>query len=117
MTLKDQILARKSKRPELVPCPVKAWGKVYLRAMNAAERDDYEADQFARGKAGTALKNFRARFVAAVLVDADGERVFTDDEAAQLGELSAGEVRKVFEAAIKLNEIDAKDEAELTKNS
>lgn len=117
MSLRNQILSRAPKTPTLVPLGMLEWGDVYIKTWTAAERDAYEAQQSERNKAGKGLENFRARFVAACLVDAAGTPVFSDADAAELGNLPLAEVNKAFTKAMKVNGLGDEDEKDLTKNS
>lgn len=117
MSLREQILARASQTPALVPIEGGAFAGGYVRAMTAAERDAYEAEQFEASKCNKALDNFRARLVAKVVVGEDGNRLFTDDDAATLGALPATDIRPVFELAARVNALTAEDQRELEKNS
>lgn len=113
MGLKESIL----KASQLKREPVKFFGQdVFVREMTAAERDAYEAHQYEASKKGSALDNFRSRLLAKVLVDDAGNRIFGDDEVASVGSLPAGEVRRAFEVAAKLNALTPEDQVELQKN-
>lgn len=90
---------------------------LYAREMTAAERDDFEAAQVEAAREGEALHNFRARFLVRVLVDENGNRVFGDLDADQLGLMGARAIRKAFDIASKLNALSAEDEKDITKKS
>lgn len=62
-------------------------------------------------------KHARARLVVRCLVDDKGKRLFTDDEVAAVGSLSASSMQKLFNACRKLNAITDDDVKELEKNS
>ena len=100
---------------------VPEWGgSVWVKTMTAGERDAWEADCLNRQKANndtTDLTNFRARYCVLVLVDDDGNRMFTNAEAVELGNKSAPAVDRIFDAARKLNKISDDDIDELEKNS
>lgn len=61
--------------------------------------------------------NFRARFVAVTAFDADGKRIFGDEDVEAIGELPSSDIRKLFDVAAKLNGMSKEDEQELEKNS
>lgn len=108
---------------------VNAWGvDFFVRTMTAAERDGFESmlfvarlpkesdeDYAARRQAAT--QNLRAKLVVKVAVDAQGKRIFADEDAPLLGAKSNKELQKVFDAISKLNAIGEKEVQELEKNS
>lgn len=126
-TLRDQLLARrKAMKCQAVPMPELGEGSdgqpvvVHVRALSAAERDDYEAAQLdAREKGGerAALRNFRARLVALCACDGQGNRLFADGDEGPLGELPADEVGRLFEAAARLNGLTVEAQGAIAKNS
>jgi hypothetical protein len=125
---KEQIKAADKKK--FVDVPIKEWGgDVRIRELSASERDMWESegiltevgdpDETGAQKVTAKFnpKHVRARLVVRCIVDANGKRMFADDEVAAVGSLSASTVEKLFEAAKKINAIDAKDIEELEKNS
>lgn len=114
---------------DLPRAPVRAWGTdFFVRTMTAAERDDFEAALFvARMKEESdedyaerrraATRNLRSKLVVKVAIDADGKRIFADEDAPLLGEKSNKELQKVFDAISKLNAIGEEEIKELEKNS
>ena len=68
MSIRNQILSRAPQTPTLVPLEKPEWGDVHIKTWSAGERDEYEAAQAARNKAGKGLGNFRANFIIACLV-------------------------------------------------
>jgi Phage tail assembly chaperone len=125
---KDQI--KQADKKKFVDVPVKEWGgEVRLQEMSASERDLWESenvttvisdsDDDGQQKVTSKWnpKHVRARLVVRCMVDADGRRMYSDDEVAVVGSLSASTVEKLFKAANKLNAITAKDIEELEKNS
>lgn len=115
---KDQILAADRKRT--VDVTVKEWGgSVRLQELSASDRDLWENESFLMGEDGAKFnpKHARARLVVRCIVDGDGRRMFTDDEVASIGSLSASTVQKLFNAARKLNAISDSDIKELEGNS
>lgn len=116
---KSQIIAADDLPRELVN--VVQWGgDVYIKALTAKERDEYEAG-FVVQKGGAVksidLANVRARLVAMTLVDESGVRLFNDMEVFDLGRKSATALNKVYEVAKRLSGISQTDEEEMTKNS
>lgn len=120
---KAQILAADKKKSKDVP--VKEWGgTVRLQELSAAERDLWESESFITepdddGEAAARFnpKQARARLVVRCIVDEDGKRLFSDDEVAAVGSLSASTVQKLFMVARQLNAISSADIEELEKNS
>lgn len=117
-TLREQIFAAQDLPSKAVPVP--EWGlEVFVRSMTGAERDQYEQDLLAaRGADGKVnLANVRARLVAFCTVDAEGKRVFANEDIPALGAKSAAALDRVFAAASALNGIGQKDVDELGKAS
>jgi len=117
---KDQIL--KSDRKKSVDVDVKEWGgTVRLQELSASDRDLWENESFVLNAEGTGAKfnpkHARARLVVRCLVDDQGRRMFSDDEVAAIGSLSASTIQKLFNAARKLNAISDGDIKELEGNS
>jgi hypothetical protein len=81
---------------------------VYVRGLTAAERDDYEQSLTERGPDGTVRakvrqQNLRAGFVARVIVDENGERVFTDKDVDALGGKNASVIDRIWDRARELS--------------
>jgi hypothetical protein len=119
MTLtRDSILNAKDLKRELVKVP--EWGgEVYVRCMTGSERDNFESEAYqVRGKSVDINKdNFRARLLVRVLVDEKGERIFSDQDVAALGDKSGKALDRLFSAAMRVNGLSRDDVEELTKNS
>lgn len=118
---KDQILAA-GNRKRTIDVPVKEWGgTVRLQELSASDRDMWESEQITLDPDGTNArfnpKHSRARLVVRCIVDDTGRRMFSDDEVASIGSLSAASIQKLFNAARKLNAISAEDIKELEGNS
>jgi len=119
-TLRDSILAAEDLPREQVQTD--EWAPfgvpfVYIRALSSSERDAYElslqittAD--GRRVPNPRLKNVRAAFVAKVLVDEDGERVFTDKDTAALAEKNAAVLDRLFDVGRRLSGMQSDDELE-----
>lgn len=85
-------------------------GTFRLREMSGTERDRFEIAAFKEvdGKRTVEPLYLRARLVAMCLVDDAGARVYSDDQIAELSdEAPASVIAKLFEAAQKLNGLDA----------
>jgi hypothetical protein len=97
------------------------WGDgavVLVRALSGAERDEFEASTVVlRGRQeGRDFANLRAKLVAKTVIGADGERLFTDSDAAAIGELSAGVISRIYDVAVRLSGITEQDQEELAGN-
>lgn len=87
---------------------VEEWGgKVYVRVLTGAERDELERE--VTGNGGKFQANFRARFAALVLCDASGAPLFTKSDAPMLGQKSANALSRVMEAGMAFNRITAEE--------
>ena len=90
---------------------------VLIRTLSAAQRDKFESSILAQGDSKKPnLKNFRARYVAQVVVDENGNRLFTDADAEKLGTKSAKAVDRIYSAAQKLNAMSNDDVKELVED-
>ena len=117
-TLRDQILAaddlprREVETAEWAPFGVPT---VFVRGLTAAERDDYEQGLTERTpKGGVRAKmsqsNLRASFVARVLIDADGARIFSDKDIAALGQKSAKVLDRLWDVGRELSGMGTPEE-------
>ena len=92
-----------------------------LREMNGTARDKFEIASFvegADGKRHVEALYLRARLVAHCYVDENGQQVYADDEVHLLAdEYSASVIGKLFEAAQKLNGLEAEAAEAAAKNS
>jgi hypothetical protein len=117
ITKKDEILGRADRPVAVVEVP--EWGEgahVRVGSLTAADRDAFEADTIARRRDGRDLENIRARLAVLCIVDEQGNRVFSDDDAPALGQQSAAALGRIFAAATQLNGLSATDVEALTKN-
>ncbi len=113
-----QILEADDIKTERLAVP--EWGgDVLVKALTGAERDAFEEEiiQIKGKKTTMNRQNFRARFVAASLVDEDGKKLFTPDQIKALGQKSAAALQRVFDLAADLSGLSDEDEDELIKNS
>jgi len=111
---KHDILASKDFNVELLNVP--EWGgNVHVRTMTGKERNDLVDWRNKQGDDCTS--EFQRRFCALVLCDEKGQRLFTDDEAGELGEKSAKALDRVMAAAMRLNGMSDDAMQELEKNS
>lgn len=96
---------------------VAEWGgAVRVRTMTGAERDAYEAEIYGGGKLN--IENVRARFLAKVLVNEQGELLFSDPgDVVVLGKKNARALQRIFRVAQEINALDDATLEELAKNS
>jgi hypothetical protein len=114
---RDAILAAAALRTEEVDVP--EWGGVVLvRELRGRERDEWEASlAVQRGRAMVPdVANMRAKLVARCIVNGDLEPVFSQQDVAALGELSAAALDRVFEVASRLSGLSEADLEEMTGN-
>lgn len=111
---KDQLLgATASTMPtETVRVP-ELGGTLTVRGLTAAERDRILKDT-ATGKGRkqkTDIARLRTLLVARTVIGDDGQRMFTDGEAHELGKVRSDVVERVFSVAAKLSGLlDADDD-------
>ena len=114
---REQILEKNDLPSELVEVP--EWGgAVWVRGMSGAERDSFE-DSIIAGEKGSRvvnISNFRAKLAVRSIVDEQGRRLFTDDDADLLGAKSAAGLQRIVEVAKRLSAFSPEDVSELTKN-
>jgi hypothetical protein len=115
---RDAILKAAALKTEDVPVP--EWGgSVLVRELRARERDEWEASlAVQRGRQMVPdVSNMRAKLAARIIVGADGEPLFTQQDVAALGELSAAPLDRIFEVASRLSGLNPADLEEKAKNS
>jgi hypothetical protein len=116
---RDAILAAASLKTEEVSVP--EWADpgsgadvVLVRELRGRERDEWEASlAVQRGRDGAGrpqmvpdVANMRAKLAARAIVGEDGEPLFTQQDVAALGELSAAALNRVFDVASRLSGLD-----------
>ena len=119
---REQILAAADLKTEVVSVP--EWGgEVIVRALTGYDRDQLEAQVTRlegvgrRQRVVTDMRNFRAKLVAASLVDEHGERMFSEADVDALGQKNAAALNRVFEGDQRLSGLSAAEMQELEKNS
>jgi hypothetical protein len=118
--LAAQILA--SDDLSLLKVTVKEWkdadGKplvLGIRVMTVEERDSYEREWI--GNKATGIDNFRTKYLARCLCHPEtGDRLFDEKGIEQLSKKSSAVVSKLFDKAMKHNNMTADDVEELAKN-
>jgi len=111
----EQILAADDKVFE--PVEVPEWGgTVYIRGMTSAERDRYDRSLVNVDRKGNTtmgrLDNLRALLVVRCLVTKDGQRMFRDPQAKELGEKSALVMNRLWDVASRLSGMNQDREEE-----
>lgn len=122
---KDAILTMKDQRVEVVEIP--EWphpttgkpGRVRVRNLTGAERDEFEARMVTqRGdNVQVNVRNVRARLVALTCVGPEGRPLFSEPEVAALQVKNAAALDRIYEVAARLSRITRKDVEELAGNS
>lgn len=111
---REQILDADDHKTEAVPVP--EWGgDVMVATISGHARDRLEASVVGKN-GGQNLTNIRAKYVAACLVDEEGELMFSDTDIAKLGKKSAAALDRVFEVAQRINRVSEEDLEDLAKN-
>lgn len=113
----EQILAADDLPTEDVE--VSEWGgTVRVRALTGAERDKLESSVVEqRGKkTKTNLLDFRAKLVAASVIDESGHLAFSEKDVRALSQKSAGALDKVASVASKLSGMSEEDVEELVED-
>ncbi len=117
---RDKVLGAKTPPRERVELgELEDGGFVLVRGMTGTERDAFEASCIeGRGrKRDVNTKNIRAKLVAFCAIDETGRRVFTDDDATELGTIRADLLDRIFSVAQRLSGMSEQDVDELGKPS
>jgi hypothetical protein len=111
--LRAHILGQSTLRTQDVECP--EWGcTITIREMSGKDRDAWEASLNVRGKVD--ISNIRARLVSFTAVK-DGVRIFSNEDAVQLGNLSAKALDRCVKVAQELNALTEKELDAAKENS
>jgi hypothetical protein len=117
-------LLQKAKAPrKVVSVPTPELGEdcpcVYVRVLSAAESDAYDVSCFhfddETGQATRIRGNETARFCTFALCDPEGQRLFTLEDADDLGKLPRSVILRIYDAALTLNRM-RKPDREAIKN-
>jgi hypothetical protein len=112
---KGQILDAEDLTTEDVEVP--EWGgTVRVRSLTGTERDKFETDMVDKHGKATKLGDIRARLAALCMVDAKGQRLFSDAEAHALGKKSGAALERVSSVAMRLAGLTQDDVEELAGN-
>jgi hypothetical protein len=114
---KDDILKAEDIVTEEVDVP--EWGgSVMVRGLTGRERDEFEASIMERRGKRTFpnTANVRAKLVARCTIGDDGQRLFQDSDAEDLGKKSAAAMDRIYTVAAKLSGMTDEDVEELVEN-
>lgn len=113
MLSKDDILKADDLAKETINVP--EWGgDVILRTMTGEERDSFDSEMIRDEK--KTFKNIRAKFLALIICDEQGNRLFSDKDVEALGRKSGAALDRLFSAGQKLNKLTDDDVKELEGN-
>jgi hypothetical protein len=93
---------------------------ILVQELRGRERDEWEASlAVQRGRQMVPdVANMRAKLASRCIVDPDSRKpLFTQQDVAALGELSAAALDRVFEVASRLSGLNPADVEEMSKNS
>lgn len=114
---REAILAAPDLAFEDVPVP--EWGgKVRVRGMTGTERDAWEAallEERTDDKRKNE-RNIRATLVSLTVVNAEGQRLFTEADVGALGKKSVRALQRVYDVAQRLSRVSRNDVKELAGN-
>lgn len=114
MLNKDDILGTKDLRTKTINIP--EWGgDVIISTMTALDRDEFEVAMINTVKPKS-RSSIRASVAVRVIVDKNGNRLFSDEDAGILSGKSGVALTRVYDTAISLNRITDEDIDELAKN-
>lgn len=116
MSLKDLILSADDRPTATVKVP--EWKcSVTIRAFSAGDRDAIEMQIASARLENKPVENIRAKIAALIIIDENGNRVFTDAEIPVLAAKSAKALDRIFDAHLKLNKLTEDEADEYEKNS
>lgn len=113
--VREAILGAKVLRKEEIQ--IDDWGcSVWVRTLSGTERDSFEQAMISRKNGTVDMSNVRARLAVLTICNAEGKRIFRDDDAHELGQTSSRALDQCFEAAQRLNGFRKEDVEDLAKN-
>lgn len=118
---RDQLLSPRKLPRATIDLP-DLGGAVIVRGLTAAERDAYEASmvQMRKGRGALneeSMRTARARIVQMGAINEDGSPLFAPADIAQIGNLPAAAVERLFDAIRRLSGMSDADIEELAGNS
>lgn len=128
MKSREDILASATAILATEPVNIPEWGgDVIVSELTAISADEFSTSMMRErpklgGKPGELesyadTTNQRAKLVSRAIVDADGKRVFTDEDAAALGTQPSALIGKLFDVAARLSGMGPDAEAAAEGNS
>lgn len=112
MNLREQLKAAAAPRKPLKVHVAGLDFDLYVRCMTVGERDAWELAGL-NSSNGKIPPDFRSRYLASTLCDADGVRLFADDQYREISEMDSGIVSNLFDVAAKHNKLSEADVVEL----
>ena len=115
----DNLKTEEVKVPEWID-PETGAEAVLVQELRGRDRDEWEASLTVQrgGQMVPDTANMRAKLAARCIVDPDSRQpLFTQQDVAALGELSAGALDRVFDVAARLSGLNQNALEELAKNS
>lgn len=96
MSIADEILAFDDRKS----IPVNAWGKeLFLVPMSGTDRDAFDLENYQLRQKTGSMPNYTARYLVRCLVDAEGNRIFTDAQAESLGAKHSQTLDRLYKQA------------------
>ena len=90
--------------------------QVQIARMTGSAKDKWEASVVGKN-GGPNFEHMRAKLVASVVVDENGNLLFDEKDVIKLGKKSSKALDRIIEASEKLNRMSATDYETLAKNS
>ncbi len=121
---RDGILAVNDVQTEKVD--VREWGgDVIVRGLTGDELDNFQGSirQFRPSFDGKGMEpvlvqdGMRAKLLVKCLIDENGDRLFTDQDAAALGAKNGSVIDRLYDVAARLSGLSEEEKAELEGNS
>ena len=119
---RDAILGAEDLKKELVEVP--EWsGSVWVRELTGTERDEYEQSLMSVRQVGRQteiqprLDNAKARLAVKCIISAEGQRLFKDKDAGELGKKSAAALNLIVDTVQRLSGMTTDDIESLRGNS
>jgi hypothetical protein len=110
MNARELILASApAKSPQVSAVDTGQWGTMHVRVMSGTERDAYEAQVYQNFDEATEQwirpENFRSCLLVRTVCDANGARLFKDDELEQLGAADHRLLHALYQKAFDINKL------------
>lgn len=116
---KEQILSYPDLEREVIKIPEWGNGEIIVRCLTGEERDELEKLTVIERPDGTRhidMQNFRAKFISLCVIDENGNRMFSTEDALELAKKSARALDRIFATAEKLSKLGRNDEDRALKN-